>query len=111
MSREFKMTLAVLLPVVLTVAVLRPRNRQEVNMAVAREQLPRVEEALRADERFKEVKASVYTGQDGAVGLVGKVENHEDLYKLMQVMAAEQLPVALHWEVEVRADVPEALGP
>jgi hypothetical protein len=78
-------------------------RRQRYNMAVAQEQLPRVQAILDADKRFKDVKTYVYTGQDGAVGLAGTVEKDEDLFRLMKAVAAEQLPVAVSWQVKVIA--------
>jgi hypothetical protein len=45
----------------------------------------------------------VYTGQDGAVGLVGTVEKDDDLFRLMKAVAAERLPVAVSWQVKVAA--------
>jgi hypothetical protein len=76
-------------------------GRQQYNMAVAQRELPRVQALLDADMRFKDVKAYVYTGQDGAVGLAGRVEKDEDLFRLMKVIAAEQLPIAVAWQVKV----------
>ena len=108
MSRDFKVAIAVLLPVVLGVAVyvpFSPGGRQRVNMAVAREELPRVQAILDADKRFKDVKTYVYTGQDGAVGLVGTVEKDDDLFRLMKAVAAERLPVAVSWQVQVLAEM------
>lgn len=78
-------------------------GRQRLNMAVAQEELPRVQAVLDADKRFNGVKAYVYTGQDGAVGLVGTVEKDEDLFRLMKAVAAERLPVAVSWQVKVAA--------
>jgi hypothetical protein len=78
-------------------------GRQRYNMAVAQEELPRIQALIDADKRFKDVKAYVYTGQDGAVGLVGTVDKDEDLFRLMKAVAAERLPVAVSWQVRVAA--------
>jgi hypothetical protein len=76
-------------------------GRQRYNMAVAQEELPRVQAIIDADKRFKDVKVYVYTGQDGAVGLVGFVEKEADLFRLMKAVAAERLPIAVSWQVKV----------
>ncbi len=109
MSTDFKMALAFLLGLVLGVflerGLLHGRNpgaeRQRVNMGIAEAHLPKVEALLRADERFKDVKAYVYTGQDGAVGLSGWVRDEDDLFELMKAVAEERLPVAVSWQVKV----------
>jgi hypothetical protein len=109
MSTGFKMTLAFLLGLVLGVFLERGflhsvklvAERQQVNLRVAGGQLPKVEALLRADERFKEVRAGVYTGQDGAVGLWGRVGDEDDLFDLMKAVADERLPVAVSWQVKV----------
>ncbi len=80
-----------------------PVGRQQYNMAVAERELPRVRTLLEADNRFKGVSAYVYTGQDGAVGLVGWVEKDEDLFRLIKAVATEQFPVAIAWQVKVAA--------
>lgn len=59
-----------------------------------------------ANKRFKDVKVFVYTGQDGAVGLTGTVEKDEDLFRLMKAVAAENLPVAVLWQVKVLTEAP-----
>ena len=79
-------------------------GRQQYNMQRAEERLPSVQAILDADPRFKEVHAWVYTGQDGAVGLFGRVETADDLFRLMRAVASERLPVAVHWQVQVRSD-------
>lgn len=76
-------------------------ERQRYNMEVAERELPRVNAILAADRRFQEVKTFVYTGQDGAVGLIGKVEKDEDLFRLMKAVASERLPVAVSWQIQV----------
>ena len=115
MSREFKFLMLVLLPLVIGVVLGRqapavnmstPAGRQRINMAVAREELPRVQSIVDADKRFSEVKTFVCTGQDGAVGLVGRVEKDEDLFRLMIAVAAERLRVAVSWQVKVMARAP-----
>jgi hypothetical protein len=107
MSRDFKVAMVILLPLVIGLAVYipySPGHRQRVNMAIAEKELPRVEALLRADGRFKDVQAFVYSGQDGALALVGSVKSEEDLFRLMKAVATEQLPVALHWQVKVFAE-------
>lgn len=109
MSRDLKVALAVLLPLAVAAVALGPlgsRGRQHDNMAIAQEELPRVQTALHADPRFKDVQAFVYTGQDGAVGLTGTVETDDDLFRLMKAVAAERLRVAVSWQVKVLAHEP-----
>jgi hypothetical protein len=108
MSREFWIVLLVCVALTLLLfAVFHPwhpntsAERQRYNMAVAEEELPRVKAILAADKRFKEVTVYVYTGQDGAVGLIGTVAKDDDLFRLMKAVAAAQLPVAVSWKVEV----------
>jgi hypothetical protein len=79
-------------------------GRQHYNMAIAQEELPKVQAVLDADKRFKDVKAYVYTGQDGSVILVGTVNTDEDLFRLMKAVAAERLPVVVSWQVKVAAE-------
>ncbi len=81
-------------------------GRQRYNMAIAEEELPRVKAILAADKRFKDVKAYVYTGQDGAIGLTGTVAEDDDLFRLMKAVAAERLPVAVSWQVKVLIQAP-----
>ncbi len=50
------------------------------------------------------MSAYVYTGQDGAVGLAGWVEKDDALFRLMKAVAAEQLPVAIAWQIKVAAE-------
>lgn len=76
-------------------------GRQRYNMAVAQEELPRVQAVLDADVRFEDVKACVYTGQGGAIGIVGTVEKDDDLFRLMKAVAVARLPVAVSWQVKV----------
>ncbi len=79
-------------------------GRQRDNMRRAAERLPAVQAILDADPRYREVRAGVYTGQDGAVGLFVRVETADDLFRLMRAVAAERLPVAVHWQVRVLAE-------
>lgn len=110
MSREFWIVLIVCVALTLLLfAALRPDKRypytsgerQRYNMAVAKEELPRVNAILAANHRYQNVKAFVYTGQEGAVGLMGTVEKDDDLFRLMKTVAAERLSVAVSWQVEV----------
>ena len=78
-------------------------GRQRYNMAVAQEELPRVRAILDAVQRFKNVKAFVYTGQEGALGLAGTVDKDEVLFLLMKAVADERLPVIVSWQVKVAA--------
>jgi hypothetical protein len=50
-------------------------QRQLDNIAIAERQLPRVKALLASDPRFNDVEAGAYTGQDGAVGLIGFVSS------------------------------------
>ncbi|HEX4609437.1 MAG TPA: hypothetical protein VH092_14665 [Urbifossiella sp.] len=79
-------------------------GRQRYNLARAEEHLPKVQAIINSDPRLKEVKIGVYTGQDGAVGLFGRVESPGDLFRLMRAVAAERLPVAVHWQVQVLSE-------
>lgn len=107
MSRGFWIVLPVAVATTLLLfAALYPYTggaRQQYNMAVAREELPRVQAILDADEAFKEVQAGVYSGQGGAVALVGTVPKDADLFRLMKAVAALRLPVAVWWQVQVAA--------
>lgn len=107
MSRDFWIVLIVAIAVILLLfSAWYPYTsggRQRYNMAVAHDELPRIQAVLAADKRFKNVKAGVYTGQDGSMGLSGIVEKDEDLFRLMKAVAAEQLPVAVSWQVKVAA--------
>ncbi len=110
MTRDFKIAGAVLLPLAIEIVLyvpFKPVSRQRVNMAIAEEELPRVQAVLDGDWRFKEVTAYVYTGQDGAVGLGGWVEKDEDLFRLMKAVAAIHLRVATYWQVKVVANEPK----
>jgi hypothetical protein len=115
MSREFWIVLIVCVALTLLLfAAFYPYTypytsggRQRYNMAVSEEKLPRVNAILAADNRFQHVQAYVYTGQEGAVGLTGTVENDDDLCRLMKAVAAERLPVAVSWQVDVVARVDE----
>lgn len=104
MSREFKTTLIVLN--FLAIAVLAyipfgPGTRQQRNMEVARENLPLVQGIIDSNTKFREVSASVYTGQDGAISLIGAVSSDDDLFQLMKAVAAKRLPIAISWQVQV----------
>jgi hypothetical protein len=111
MSREFWIVLIVCVALTLLLfAAFYPYGypytsggRQRYNMAVAEKELPRVNAILAADHRYQDVKAFVYTGQEGAVGLIGSVEKDDDLFRLMKAEAAEELPVAVSWQVKVVA--------
>lgn len=104
-SRSFWIVLLCAIAVTLLVfAAWYPYTRegpQRYNMQRAEERLPGVQAILDADPRFRDVKAGVYTGQDGAVGLFGRVETADDQFRLMRAVAAERLPVAAHWQVQV----------
>jgi hypothetical protein len=108
MSRDFKVSLVILLAlfigVIVSNSIPRTDGRQQTNMEVAHEEIPRVEAILQADQRFKDVKAYVYTGQDGAVGLMGTVKKDEHLFALMKAVAGERLRVAVSWQVKVLAN-------
>lgn len=104
MSREFKITLIVL--IVLAVAVLAyipfgPGTRQQRNLEVACELLPSFQAIIDANARFQDVSASVYTGQDGAISLTGTVSSDDDLFQLMKAVAAKRLPITISWQVQV----------
>ena len=68
-SPEFKIMLAILVPIVIVAAVYKiafsPVNIQAINMEIAGERLPEVKAILDGDKRFKDVSAFVYTGQNG----------------------------------------------
>ncbi len=109
MSKDFKLTLVVLLAFVAGAIFGRhyvPRSastaveRQRLNMAAAEEELAAVNAVL-TDGRFKDVQAFVYTGQDGAIGLTGQVRTEADLFRLMKALAEKQLRVAIFWQVKV----------
>jgi hypothetical protein len=111
MSTDFKQVLVVLLAV-LAGAVVGNRfgpgwrgsdevERQRLNLAVAEEKLPEVEARLRADEQFRDVQAGLHTGQGGGAMLTGWVQTDADLFRLMQAVADERLPVAVFWQVKV----------
>lgn len=83
-----------------------PTSIQLENIRAAESLAPRVQRLLDADPRFEDVKASPYTGQNGAVRLDGFVESDGDLVALMKLVAKEQLPVALAWHVRLRGEEP-----
>jgi hypothetical protein len=104
-SRDIAWLFAILVPfgtgIALQKFVFGVVNVQELNMEVAGENLPRARAMLQKNDRFKDVTPFVYTGQGGALGLSGSVEREEDLFRLMKAVAAEQLPVTVHWNVKV----------
>ncbi len=79
-------------------------NVQALNMEIAAEELPKARAMLKNNLRFKDVTPCVYTGQGGALGLFGSVENKDDLFHLMKVVAAEHLQVTVHWNVKVNEE-------
>lgn len=107
MSREFKITLVLLC--VIAVAVFAyiqfgpGITRQQRNMVIARQLLPRVEAIIDSNNRFRDITAFIYTGQDGAIGLSGTVNSDDDLFKLMKAIADERLPITISWQVKVVA--------
>ena len=76
-------------------------ERQQLNMAAAKEELLRVDALLRTDGRFADVHAFVYTGQDSALGLPGRVRTEADLCQLTRAVAGERLRVTVFWHVKI----------
>jgi hypothetical protein len=109
MSKDFKLAIAILIPLGCAVAIYVPfasGTRQRANMAIAEEKRPEIQALLDADKRYKSVRALVFTGQGGSLALVGKVDAEDDLCRLMKVMAAAQLPIPVAWQVSVPSDPP-----
>ena len=114
MSRDFIVALVTALLMGAGLAIFggfnRPSDsveRQRANLAVAAEEIPKVVAVIDADNRFKNVSAGVYTGQDGAVMLSGFVETDDALFRLMRAVADKRLRVPIHWQVKVFTQKPE----
>jgi hypothetical protein len=71
-------------------------------MAIARSHLPKIEAIVAANERYKRVRTGVYTGQDGAIWLVGDVESENDVCELMKAVANERLPIATRFDLQIK---------
>src|SRR5262245_33127748 len=94
MSRGFIIALAVLLPSVAAVVAWwpwSPGGRQFINMRIAEHNLGAIQAVIDSDSRYSEVRAIVYTGSDGAIGIVGSVKNDEDLCELMKNVAKKKV--------------------
>jgi hypothetical protein len=104
MSRGFKVALVILLPLVVAVICYLPYSpggRQWINMRIAHQHLHKVEAILAGDSRYERLQANVYTGQDGAIWIVGDVVAEEDGCALMKAVNAEKLPIAVRFDWQV----------
>jgi|GEM_PF-1973105 len=115
MSRDFWIVLATALATTISLFVVLkttgvPDMRQSLNMEQAERRLPEVQAILDADPRLKEVRLGVYTGLNGAVWLLGSVENSAELLALMRGVGELGLPVPICWNIKVWAELEAESG-
>jgi hypothetical protein len=99
------MTAAIALTIVVCAARMPPHGTiaQLHHLRLSEERIPRVRAVLQADPRFTDVEVGMDSGH-GGLAIVGYVEAPDDLFRLMRAVAAERLPVAISWNVRVRAE-------
>lgn len=113
MSRDFWMVLSTAVFTTLFVAAAArsvwkfsiPGMRQQENMRQAEDHQFDVKAILHADPRLKDVRVGVYTGMNGAIWLLGSVENSKELLDLMRAVAELKLPVPIYWNVQVWSEL------
>lgn len=115
MSRDFWIVLTTALATTISLFVVLkttgvPDMRQSLNMQEAERRLPEVQAILDADPRLKEVRLGVYTGLNGAVWLLGSVENSAELLALMRGVGELGLPVPICWNIKVWAELEAESG-
>lgn len=76
---------------------------QNHELRLSKEYMPKVQAHLQGNPHFADVEVGTVSWH-GGLGLTGYVETPDDLFRLMRVIAAERLPVAVHWDVRVRAE-------
>ncbi len=72
-------------------------------MALAREHLPAIASAISAHPEFRDVQVGVGTAAGGCFLIVGLVETERSLAELQRVIAAQQPPVAVVYQLKVLA--------
>jgi hypothetical protein len=105
MSRGFRRAMLIPLAILIAFVCYYPYSaagRQRHNMAIARNHLPKIEAIVAANQRYRFVRTGVYTGQDGAIWLVGDVESENDVCELMKAVANERLPIATRFDLQIR---------
>lgn len=75
--------------------------RQGRRMALARAHLPAITNAVFARPEFRDVRVGVGTGAGGCFLIVGIVETEQNLSDLQHVIAAQQPPVRVVYQLKV----------
>jgi len=70
-------------------------------MALAREHLPAITNAISAHPEFRDVRVGVGTGSGGCFLVVGMVETEKSLSELQRVIAAQEPPVTVVYHLKV----------
>lgn len=94
MSRQFWLTLAVILIIFVIVFPISPAGRQAINMGRARRHLPTLQAQIANDPRFVNVHLGVGTADDGILLVYGSVANTEDEQALRVIVEQSNPPTA-----------------
>jgi len=70
-------------------------------MTLAREHLPAITNAIFAHPEFRDVRVGVGTGAGGCFLVVGLVETEQRLSELQRIIAAQQPPVTVVYQLKV----------
>ena len=70
-------------------------------MALAREHLPAITNAVYARSEFRDVRVGVGTGAGGCFLVVGMVETEKNLTELQRVIGAQQPQVTVVYQLKV----------
>ncbi|MEX2215151.1 MAG: hypothetical protein WD768_13540 [Phycisphaeraceae bacterium] len=85
-------------------------SRQAYNLQLADEHVLKLEPLLKADARYKQVKLGRYTGQGGAVWVMGDVADPEAALALRHLVDTTAPPVAVKYTLRIlsqlEADTP-----
>ena len=70
-------------------------------MKLARQHLPAITNAVYANPEFRDVTVGVGTGAGGCFLVVGAVETEKNLSELQRIIAAQQPPVTVVYQLKV----------
>jgi hypothetical protein len=80
-------------------------------MALASEEILKIQGRLGSDRRFSDVEMSPYTAFGESIRIGGTVPTNGDLDALRKIVEARSLPVPIVWKVSVNSEPGTATAP
>ena len=84
-----------------------PAGRQSHNLRLAIQHAEKIRPLLNADQRFSELQVGEYTGQGGAIWIIGYIPDDKAAIDLRRVVESTDPPVAVRYSLTVVSELEE----